>query len=111
MKRVVEFPFEDGNTVMVEVQEWEREEGTVRVTRGPGNIAERAKVTFEDAMIKIKPAAESIISILHDLSHSPDEIEVEFGLKLNSEAGAIIASVGAEANFKVTLTWKHEGRQ
>ena len=36
------------------------------------------------------------------------EIEVEFGMKMDVKAGAIIASTGVEANFKVKLKWKRE---
>ncbi len=34
-----------------------------------------------------------------------------FGLKMNAEAGAVIASGGVEANYKVTLTWKREEKK
>jgi len=36
----------------------------------------------------------------------PDEVQVEFGIVLNAEAGAILASASAGANYKVTMTWK-----
>ncbi|MGH2593215.1 MAG: CU044_2847 family protein [Anaerolineae bacterium] len=39
---------------------------------------------------------------MHD---APDEVGVEFGIKLNAEAGAFVALAGAEANYKVTLKW------
>jgi hypothetical protein len=59
-------------------------------------------------MGRIKPAATAIISKLRELNQPPDTIGVEFGIKLSAGAGAILASAGAEANFKVTLTWKRE---
>jgi hypothetical protein len=31
---------------------------------------------------------------------------VEFGLELNAEAGAFIASASTSANFRVSLTWR-----
>lgn len=105
MKGMAEFSLEGGGSILVEVDETESKEGTVRVARGTDGITEKAQLTFEKSLSKIKPAAESLIASLRDLSYSPDEVGVEFGLKLNSKAGAIIASVGAEANFKVTLTW------
>jgi len=33
---------------------------------------------------------------------------VEFGVKLSAEAGAFIASVATETNFKVTQTWRRD---
>jgi hypothetical protein len=38
----------------------------------------------------------------------PNEIKVEFELKLSTEAGAIVAASGIEANYKVTLKWKRK---
>ncbi len=104
MKRLIEFPLQDGGTMVVEVDEPEPPGGVVRAAR-PGDVAEKAKETFEDALDKIKPAAQSIITRLRGLSDEPDEIAVEFGIKLNAAAGAFIASAGVEANYKVSLKW------
>ncbi len=110
MRRLVEFPLQEGGTLLVEVDEPEGYAGTT--TRGgvvkaarPGEIATRAQDTFEDALDKIKPAAQTIIDKLRALSDAPDEIDVEFGIKLSAEAGAFIASAGVEANYTVTLKW------
>ncbi len=109
MKRLIEFPLEDGNSITVEVDELEPEGGVVRAAR-PGEIAAKAGQTFEAALDRIRPAASIIITKLRALSDPPDEMTVEFGLKMNAEAGAVIAAAGAEANYKVTLKWKREQR-
>jgi hypothetical protein len=106
MKRLVEFPLEGGNSILVEVDEPEAE-GVVRAAR-PGEIAERALQTFETALQKIQPAAIVIIDHLRKLSDPPDQVNVEFGVKLSAGAGAVLASAGAEANYKVTLSWKRK---
>lgn len=105
MKRLVEFPLEAGGAVIVEVEEAELEAGVVRASR-PGEIAARAAQTFEAALEKIKPAASAIIAKLRSLSDPPDEMEVEFGLKLSAEAGAVVASSSIQAHYTVTLKWK-----
>ncbi len=105
MKRLIEFSLEDGGSIMVEADESALGGGRVRGARA-GEITERAKETFETALEKIKPAAATIIAKLRNLGEAPDEIGLEFGIKLSAEAGAFVASTGAEANFKVTLTWK-----
>ena len=107
MKRLIEFPLEDGSTIMVEVDESKVEGGVVPVSTKPGEV-EKAQNTFEAAVSKIRPVAESVITTLHDIPKRPDEIELEFGLKLNGKTGIYIASVGTEANFQVRLTWKQE---
>jgi NTP-dependent ternary system trypsin peptidase co-occuring protein len=105
MKRYIEFPLEDGTTILVEVDE--PEDGIVKASRG-GEIVAKAQQTFENAMEKVKPAASAIINKLRGLSDAPDEVEVQFGLKMSAEAGAIVAAVGMEANYTVTLKWKKE---
>src|SRR5512135_613557 len=110
MKRLVEFPLQEGGTLLVEVDEPEgpaettMRGGVVKAAR-PGEIADKAKDTFEGALDKIKPAAQSIIDRLRELHDAPDEIAVEFGIKLSAEAGAFIASASVEANYTLTLKW------
>ena len=104
MKRLIQFPLQEGGSILVEVDEPEPEGGVVRAAR-PGEIAARAGQTLEDALEKIKPAAQAIIANLRGLHDAPDEVGVEFGIKLSAAAGAFIASAGVEANYKVTLKW------
>jgi hypothetical protein len=111
MKHLVEFPLQDGGTMLVEVDEQEgytettMRGGLVKAARPASEVVENAKKTFEEALEKIKPAAQSIISTLRDLHDAPDEIDVQFGIKLSAEAGAFIASAGVEANYTVSLKW------
>jgi hypothetical protein len=107
MKQLIEFPLEEGGSIVVEVDVPEQEGGSVHAAR-PGEIAAKAEQTFEAALERIKPAAGAIIGKLRGLSDPPNEMEVEFGLKLSAEAGAVIAAAGAEANYKVVLKWKRE---
>jgi hypothetical protein len=104
MKRIIEFPLENEETILVEVEEPTPEGGALRVGRNAA-IPEKARQTFTEALGTIRPAAESIIDRIRELTDQPDTVIVEFGIKLSAEAGAFIASTGAEANFKVTLNW------
>lgn len=114
MRRLVEFPLEGGGSVVVDVDGQGGLPGgeTVRgdVTRrlGANEVVARTGETFEAAFARIRPAATAAIGSLRTLSDRPQEIEIEFGIKLSAEVGAIIAHTAAEANFKVTLRWKPE---
>jgi hypothetical protein len=110
MEEPLEFPLEDGTTILVEANVPE-ETGPVPAMRGGPSMPERAGQTFEAALDKIRPAAQVLIQKLRALHDPPDEIEVEFGLNLNAQAGAFIAAAGTEANYKVTLTWKREEKK
>jgi len=109
MKHLVEFPLEDGSTVFVESDEPDR--GPVVRGIAAHDIAEKAEQTFETALEKIRPIAAAIIAKLRDLTDSPEQIGVEFGVKLGAKAGAFLASADTEATFKVTLTWKREQKE
>ena|SRR2546428_6711675 len=99
MKRLVEFPLEEGGSVVVEVDEPDMG-GTVRAARG--DVIEQAKDTVEDALNKVLPAAHSVVEKLQGMR--PNEIEVTFGISMSFKAGAFITA-GSEANFEVKVRW------
>ena len=102
MKHLVEFPLEEGGRVVVEVDEPESE-GTIRAARGDTIV--KAKETLEEALNNVLPVTKSIVEKLRSIGNRPDEIELSFGVKLSTVAGAVIASASAEANFNVTVRW------
>jgi hypothetical protein len=102
MKHIVQFDLADGSPVYVEVDEPESP-AHQRVSVG-GVEVEKAQDRFVDAIRHIKPAAEGVLQTFREL-HMPDEIHLEFGIKLSGKIGAIIAAVDSEANFKVSLKW------
>jgi Trypsin-co-occurring domain 1 len=108
MKRLVEFPLEEGGSILVQVDEPESG-GTVRA--GREEAIERAKETFEEALHRVLPAATNVVVKLRSMSSKPDEIEVNFGINLSTRAGAFIASAAAEANFGVTVRWNRSSKE
>lgn len=108
MSRLVEFLLDDGSSMLVEVND-EHLSGITKASRG--NVIEKAQQSFEKSISKVKPAAQFILAQLRSLHDAPDEIVVAFGLKLNAEAGAIIASSSLEANYTVTLKWSKENNK
>ena len=109
MKRLVEFPLDQGGSIVVEVDE----PPAGAVTRGLGkdrsSLVEEADKTFEDATAAVTPAARSLIARLRSIEDPPDEVGIEFGVQLSAQTGAFIASVAAEANFTVSMTWRRRG--
>ncbi len=105
MKRLIEFPLEEGGSIWVEVDEPEPPGGVVRAAN-PVEMMAKASQTFDEALDKIRPAADILVAKLRGLTDPPDEMAVQFGLKLSAEAGAVVAAAGVEANYTVTLTWK-----
>jgi hypothetical protein len=108
MKRLVEFRLDDESTILLEINEPDAEGGMVRAGRAD-ELPEQAKHTFEQALTTITPAAESIMARLRGLSNPPDQIGLEFGVKLSGKAQMFVISADTEGNFKITLTWKGTG--
>src|SRR5215467_14300770 len=108
MKHLVEFPLEEGGSIVVEIDEPETG-GTVRADRE--DKIEKARETFEDALNKVLPVTKTVVKKLRDMESRPDEIEVTFGVNLSTMAGAVIASASAAANFSVTVRWTREDKE
>ncbi|MCD7439675.1 hypothetical protein K4B79_15740 [Streptomyces lincolnensis] len=101
MERLVEFETADGAVVSVEATE--ERTGSRLVSRGDGTV--QAARTFEGALEGVRAAASSALRVFRDSSLRPDGVEIEFGVKLSAETGAIIAKGTAEGHLVVKLTW------
>lgn len=109
MNKLISFPLGEENVVWVEVDEIEAPSealGESEASRA-GELAAQATQTFQDVIDSVRPVAETIVKGLDKISDRPNDISVEFGLKLNGKVGTVIAASGVEANFKVTLKWQH----
>lgn len=102
MAQLVEYKLADGSSILVEANL--PENGIERASRADKIV--EATQSFEEVLDQVKLSAQAIISKLRSLADRPDELEVEFGIKLGAKAGVVISSTDVEANFKVTLVWK-----
>ena len=103
MGQLIELNLNEGGSVLVEVDEPGR--GPVTRGRGASELVSKASKSLEEAVGQIGPAAQAIVAELRRTADWPDEVEVEFAVKLSTDANVIIARTGGEANFRVTLKW------
>ncbi len=106
MRQFVEVPLEEGGSILVAIEE--SKELVIPAGRSPGDIV-KASQTFENAVEAIKPVASAIVSKMREIPYSPEEIKVDFGLGLKLDPTGIlkmVISTGADANFKVSFTWR-----
>lgn len=93
-----------GKEVLVEA--WEvnlpKDSAGVELISRPGGLGDAAR-KLDESLELLLPAAASVLEGVKGLK--PTKTEVEFGIKLSVEAGAILAKAGGEANFTVKLTW------
>jgi len=111
MKRLVEFPLDQGGSVLVEIDEPVAGPTMRGLGKDSSALVEKADKTFEDATAAVTPAARSLIARLRSIEDAPDEVGIEFGLQLSAQTGAFIASVAAQANFKVSMTWRRQATE
>jgi hypothetical protein len=106
MTQLVRFDLEDGRSLLVEVDD--DEPGIERASR-LNDLAVQASVSLQSALEDVRSAANVAIEKLQSLAQEPDEVEIEFGIRLNAQAGAVIAKTEAEGHLKVRITWKKSG--
>ena len=105
MTRLVEFQVDDGDSILVEVEDVESDELTP-ASKVPGEIAIRAEKTFGEALERIEPMIHKIKDKLDAATQPADEVEVKFSVKLSGELGAVLTKVGGEATYEITLRWQ-----
>lgn len=103
MKHIVEFPLDDGGSILIEVDESAPTDDRISIGE---QVAQTAQQSFESALEKVKPVADTIMSKVRNLNDPADEVEVQFGIKMSAELGAVIASGNAEVNYQINLKWK-----
>lgn len=108
-KEIAQFRLDDGTPFLIEIEET-KSTSLERVSReGLDEQVVQATQSFEKALDQVTPVASAALNRLRrGLTAPADEVELKFGVKLTAEAGAIIASVGGEVNFEVTLKWKQD---
>lgn len=99
---LIRVPVEGSEPVLVEAADVA--DGIVRVAR-PGEVIAAAGESLQAALERLRPMAEAFVTQLSGLAHAPDEITVDFGVKVDAEAGVVIARTAAAANFSVTVKW------
>ena len=100
---LVEFELPGGGTVVAEV---DVAPGVSRVSRD--GVLAKATGTFEDALTRVRDAAATALAQFQDMARQPDSVEMTFGVKLDAQAGAVIAKTGVQGHFEVKLTWSQQ---
>lgn len=103
MTELLRYELEDGGHLLVEVGE--QEPGVAQAARA-GRTVRAASESFQAALESVRTAAATVSRKLRDLPERPDRVAVRFGVRLNAEAGAVIAKTGAEGHLELELVWE-----
>ena len=105
MTEIVRYEVGSG-TVLVEVAD--NSFGVERPARNEQGITDAGR-RLEDALSAIRPAANAAAEVLKEVG--AERLELQFGVKLAGEAGAIIAQNCSEGHFIVTMSFTHGARR
>uniref|UniRef100_A0AAU2HDB8 Trypsin-co-occurring domain-containing protein n=1 Tax=Streptomyces sp. NBC_00060 TaxID=2975636 RepID=A0AAU2HDB8_9ACTN len=95
-------PLDCGGSILVQAD-------PVEVSAGPvmaGRVSEAIRDLPQSLESVIGPVAGMARAVLDEFRRvRPDGVEVEFGVDLAAQAGAVIAKSEAACHLKVTVTW------
>jgi NTP-dependent ternary system trypsin peptidase co-occuring protein len=106
--RFVEVPLPDGQSLVVEAAE-EPSDEVIRAGHVRELTADIAE-SFEAALDRVRHAACVVVQRMRSMESRPDEVSVEFAIKLGAEAGVVIARSAIEANLTVRIQWNRDDR-
>lgn len=87
--------------------------GTIDVARGnEKELAQKSANAFNSAIATIRDVARRTSSTIRSMKKvdQPDTVEMTFGLKLTSDAKALIVNAGVEAQIEVKFVWHNEDK-
>jgi len=112
---MAQFEVQDDDDVIL--VEFASVSGVRVVSRGPKELleesVENSRKAIDRAMKSIRGMAKRTVKTIKEIpvSERPNTISVSFGLKLDAEAGAVVAKAGTEASINVTMTWTHTDKE
>ena len=122
MVAFVQVPLDGGGTMLVQLND----EPSPGLAVGPSSVTRSGPVRagrVQDAAEQIvtqtaqtlrealQPLAQMSQQVLEQFAESsPQEVEVQFGVALTAEAGAVLTKAGAACHLNVTLTWKQSAK-
>jgi hypothetical protein len=106
MTKLLQFDTDGGGPILIEVTE--PAAGTV--TRGgrADALVVEAGESLDQVLGRLGPVIKGVVAQLRAATDWPDEVEVEFAVKLSADSNVIIARAGGEANFRISLRWERE---
>ncbi|TDQ53460.1 CU044_2847 family protein [Actinorugispora endophytica] len=103
MPHLARFQLNNGASILVEDDS--PASGVGRVSRGADAVT-AAVASLPDVLKQVRSVVDDTLTELRSTADSPSEIEIEFGVRLSGQFGAVMTKAGGEANLQVRLLWK-----
>ncbi|HRV92884.1 MAG TPA: CU044_2847 family protein [Anaerolineae bacterium] len=107
MVHYVETLTKNGQTIRIEVDEAARAgAGFARQSPSPDVSSDASKEAYTQMLDAVRGCADGVIDVLQNLEAQPSSASVDFAIKVDAEAGALIAKSREGAHFRISLSWK-----
>ena len=83
-----------------------KNEGIAEEYAATSDLVTEATITIKEALAPVSAIIQDVRKSIAGKDMAPDELEVEFGIKLTAEAGIIISKIGTEATLNLKASWK-----
>lgn len=107
MGDVVSFSLPDGGRVLVEPIDDEAY-GLEEISVNGSTVVRRAQQSLGAALDGIREMAGEAYARITSLDVAPHRFELEFGIRLSGETGAVLARAKGEAHLVVRAVWEKE---
>lgn len=105
MQELARVPLEGGGAILFEAGPAAELSGPVKAGR-VGEAIRELPQTLQSALVPVRETARAVLEQLKEAG--PDEVEVEFGVDLSSQAGAVIIKSDVAVHLKVRLLWQKD---
>ena len=97
----------DQATIRIEVESGSKTKaGFGQPASSTGEKSSIEQNTYNQMLATIRSCANGVIDTLQTLESPPNAASIDFAIKVDAEAGAMVAKSLGDAQFKVSLSWK-----
>ena len=112
MTHYIETQTGEGSSVRIEVEDTSKPTTGFAHRSAATNVSgDNAQEAYQQVLQTIRSCANGIIGTIQDLQTQPNTVAVDFAIKVDAEAGAMVAKTREDAQFRVSLSWKQAERE
>ncbi len=107
MAEYIETQTKDGATLKIEVESISKMAAGFTRSTSPANVShDGVKDAYDQTLQTVRICANGMIETLKGLDTLPSSASIDFAIKIDADAGAMVAKSLGDAHFKVSLSWK-----
>ncbi len=108
MTHYIETETSKGTLIKIEVEDTSKPATgfASRPTSSTNVSGDNAHEAYQQVLQTVSSCADGIINTIQELQTQPNTAAVDFAIKVDAEAGAMVAKAREDAQFRISLSWK-----